>query len=254
MAATRQLRASCRRNSGHRIGEAADRHHGSVASARARPASTRARLVRRRRLQVASEDASGGVAKESDSIADDLVRAAWREARAATWSPSAAVEHQPFAASAVVGAKGARAVVVLKLVPIPKAPPPEPPPPKPPPPPEMIKPELPVWAVVVGSVGVAMMGVSVGFLADSISAGDGLDDSCGGERRNACRPGSPFAETYDREVRGFGLFVGLGAGGLVAAGVGVVGLAVGLTADPRPVAVIPWVDQERAGVSVFGRF
>ncbi len=154
----------------------------------------------------------------------------------------------------MVGAKGARAVVVLKLVPIPKAPPPEPPPPKPPPPPEMIKPELPVWAVVVGSVGVAMMGVSVGFLADSISAGDGLDDSCGGERRNACRPGSPFAETYDREVRGFGLFVGLGAGGLVAAGVGVVGLAVGLTADPRPVAVIPWVDQERAGVSVFGRF
>ena len=203
---------------------------------------------------MASEDASGGVAKESDSIADDLVRAAWREARAATWSPSAAVEHQPFAASAVVGAKGARAVVVLKLVPIPKAPPPEPPPPKPPPPPEMIKPELPVWAVVVGSVGVAMMGVSIGFLADSISAGDELDDSCGGERRNACRPGSPFAETYDREVLGFGLFVGLGAGGLVAAGVGVAGLAVGLTADPRPVAVVPWADPNSAGFSVVGRF
>jgi hypothetical protein len=165
-----------------------------------------------------------------------------------------APDHHPFSASALVGPKGDRSVVVLKLLPIPKPPPTEPPPAKPPPPSEMTKPEAPVWAIVVGSVGVAMMGVSAGFLADSISAGDELDDTCGGRRRNHCRPGSPFAETYDREVRGFGLFVGLGAGGLIATGVGVVGLAVGLTAEPSPVAVLPWADPSSVGASVVGRF
>lgn len=165
-----------------------------------------------------------------------------------------APQHHPFSASAVVGPKGDRSVVTLKLVLIPVAPRPPPPPPKPPPPPEKAKPEVPVWAVVVGGVGVAMMGTSIGFLVDSVAAGNELDDTCGGELRNACRPGAPFAETYDREVLGFGLFVGLGASGLVATGVGVVGLVVGLTAEPSPVAVLPWADPHSVGASVVGRF
>jgi hypothetical protein len=169
-----------------------------------------------------------------------------------------APEHHPFSASAEVGGSGARAVIVLKLVPLPRPPPAKPPPSKPPPPatPDGTEPEspVPVWAIVVGSVGVAMMGVSVGFLVDSLAAGNELDDTCGGERRNACRPGSPYAETYDREVRGFGVFVGLGAGGLIAAGAGATGLALWGAARPSPVAVLPWVDPSGAGAVIGGRF
>lgn len=166
-----------------------------------------------------------------------------------------APDHHPFSTSAEVGVRGSRSVVVLKLVPIPR-PPPEPPPPAPTPTPRETPAEatVPVWAIVVGGLGVTMMGVSLAFLVDSMAAGDELDDSCGGEARNACRPGSSFAETYDREVRGFGLFVGLGVGGLAAAGAGAIGLALGLTARPAPVAVLPWADPDGAGATLVGRF
>jgi hypothetical protein len=168
--------------------------------------------------------------------------------------------HRPFSATTEVGDKGVRAALVVKLDPIPKPPAeqPKPPPPKPPPappkPPASDAGEVPVWAVVVGGVGVAMMGVSVGFLADSLSAGAELDDSCGGEPRNACRPGDPFADTYAREVRSYGLFVGLGAGGLIAAGVGAAGVVLGLTSESSPVAVLPWADPNGAGAALVGRF
>ncbi len=165
-----------------------------------------------------------------------------------------APEHQPFSATAEVGVRGSRSVVVLKLVPLPPKEAPKPPPPKPPQPPGTTRGEVPVWSVVVGGVGLAMMGVSVGFLVDSMAAGDELDVTCGGSPRNACRPGAPFAELYEREVRSFGLFVGFGAGGLIAAGVGATGLVLGLTAPARPVAVLPWVDPQRAGATVLGRF
>jgi hypothetical protein len=165
--------------------------------------------------------------------------------------------HRPFSATTEVGDKGIRAQLFVKLDPIPKPPveQPKPLPPKPPPPPrEPPAPEVPVWAVVVGGVGVAMMGVSVGFLADSVAAGDELDATCGGEPRNACRPGDPFADIYAREVRSYGLFVGLGAGGLVAAGVGAAGIVLGLSSDSSPVAVLPWADPNGAGAALVGRF
>ncbi|MBL9021198.1 MAG: hypothetical protein JNL21_03315 [Myxococcales bacterium] len=170
-----------------------------------------------------------------------------------------APEHHPFSASATVGGSGTRSVVVVKLVPLPRPPPPKPPSPSPSstpqPTPDTAEPALPVWAIVVGSIGVAMMGTSVGFLVDSLAAGDELDDSCGGERRNACRPGSPYAETYDREVRGFGVFVGLGAGGLIAVGASVTGLALwGAERSSSPVAVLPWADPNGAGAAFVGRF
>lgn len=170
-----------------------------------------------------------------------------------------APEHQPFSGFAEVRGSGTRAVIKVKLVPLPKPPPPKPKPkpdesPPPPPPPDAAEPELPIWAIVVGSVGVVMMGVSAGFLVDSLAAGNELDDTCGGEPRNACRPGSPYAETYDREVRGFGVFVGLGAGGLIAVGAGVTGLALWGAARSNSVAVVPWADPNGAGAVVVGRF
>lgn len=169
-----------------------------------------------------------------------------------------APNYEPFSASPVAGVRGSRSVVQLKLVPLPP-PPPKPQPAQPPPQPKPTAPqsgaaEIPIWAVVVGGVGVAMIGASIGFLVDSRAAGDELDDTCGGEPRNACKPGTPFLETYDREVRGFGLFVGLGAGGLAAVGVGATGLALGLAAPTSEVAVLPWATPYGAGVTLGGRF
>jgi hypothetical protein len=172
---------------------------------------------------------------------------------------ASAPDHRPFSSSAEVGESGTPSKIAVTLVPIPKpaVEPPKPPPPKPPPPSPVPDREVPVWAVVVGGVGVAMMGVSVGFLADSVAAGSKLDGSCGGELRNECEPGEPLKEakeTHAREVRSYGLFVGLGAGGLIAAGVGAAGVVLGLTSDASPVAVLPWADPNGAGAALVGRF
>jgi len=168
--------------------------------------------------------------------------------------------HRPFSYSVEVGERGTPAAVEVRLAPVPPPPAekPKPPPPKPapqrPPTSDSSAPEVPVWAAVVGGLGVAMMGASVGFLADSLAAGSELDESCGGEARNACRPGDPFADTYAREVRSYGLFVGLGAGGLVAAGIGATGIVLGLASGPSDVALLPWADPHGAGAAFVGRF
>lgn len=168
--------------------------------------------------------------------------------------------HRPFSYSVEVGERGTPAAVVVELTPVPpppaekpKPPPPKPAPPKPPPS-DSSAPGVPVWAAVVGGVGVAMMGASVAFLADSVAAGNTLDTDCGGELRNACNPSDPFADTYAREVRSYGLFVGLGAGGLIAAGIGATGIVLGLTSGPSDVAVLPWADRNGARAAFVGRF
>ncbi len=137
----------------------------------------------------------------------------------------------------------------------PKAPPPKPPPPKPPPPPPPPEPEVPVWAIVVGSTGVAMMGVSIAFGVDLLSVGGELDDQCGAERLS-CPAGYDFESARAQEWRSFGLFVGLGAAGIVAAGVGAVGLGVGLSSDGEApatnVSVVPWGGPDGGGFAVRG--
>ena len=165
-----------------------------------------------------------------------------------------APNHHSFSGSAEVEITGNRSVIVLKLLKLPEPPKPKPPPPKPPPPPPRVEPELPIWALVVGGAGLAMMGASTAFLTDSIATGDELDIMCGGEERLACRPGYPYADKYDRELVGFGMFVGLGASGLIAAGFGITGLALAYTSDSPAVAVLPWADPHSAGGSIVGSF
>lgn len=172
--------------------------------------------------------------------------------------------YEPYAGSAEVKEQADRAIIEVKLTKVP--PPPEPPKPPPPPPPKVVpKPppppppapegEVPAWGVVVGSAGLAMMGVSVGFGIYTVDVGGELDDQCG-EERLACPSDYDFASAHSDELTGFGVFVGLGAAGIAATATGVVAVIAGLSgggeAEPA-VAVVPWAVPGGGGVVVGGK-
>ncbi|WP_441290950.1 PEGA domain-containing protein [Sorangium sp. KYC3313] len=115
----------------------------------------------------------------------------------------------------------------------------------------------PAWAWISGAAGIALAGASVGFLIDDLSAISALRENCrevpGG---TYCAPGYDFAADNARKNRDFGLFVGLGAAGLVAMGVAVHGIVrSGDEAAPAPAAVaVPWIAPSGAGASISGSF
>lgn len=115
----------------------------------------------------------------------------------------------------------------------------------------------PAWAWISGAAGIALAGASVGFLIDDLSAISALRESCrevpGG---TYCDPGYDFAADNARKNRDFGLFVGLGAAGLVAMGVAAYGIVrSGDEAAPAPAAVaVPWIAPSGAGASISGSF
>jgi hypothetical protein len=159
--------------------------------------------------------------------------------------------YQRFVARVVLGAdKDQKTVtVVLEPVPPPPALPPKAPPPSAPPPPPravIVRRPAPIWPWVVGAAGAVLAGTAIAFEVDSQSARKQLDDKCGASRQS-CQPGFDFGPLRSREVRGYGLFVGLGAGGILALGAAGLGLglsarsasvpAAGLVLSPRSVAV-----------------
>jgi serine/threonine-protein kinase len=83
----------------------------------------------------------------------------------------------------------------------------------------------PAWAFVVGGAGVALGAVAIGFGIDQRMVADELDEKCG-DRRAACPNDYDFEGARDREVRDFGLFLGLGVAGLGGITAGVIGLVV----------------------------
>ncbi len=132
--------------------------------------------------------------------------------------------------------------------PPPVAPAPAPPPPDAPP----ATAGVPTWAWVVGGVGIALTGAAVAFAVDQTAAADELDEQCGDERL-ACPADYDFAADRDREERDFGLFVGLGLGGL--AGMGAALVAIVTAPSPAETVggrlqVVPWLSGEVAGGSV----
>lgn len=168
-----------------------------------------------------------------------------------------------FDSSADVKEGAGRTTITVRLEKIPE--PPKPPPPKvepkpepkpvPKPPPEEAT--VPIWAIVVGSAGIAMMGVSIGFGVDLLGVGGELDDECGGEARNQCPSTYDFEGAYSHEKRSFGIFVGLGAAGIAATAAGAIGLGLGLSSGGSdsaalPVTVLPWATAEGAGLVVGG--
>ncbi|MFT3764255.1 MAG: tetratricopeptide repeat protein [Minicystis sp.] len=111
-------------------------------------------------------------------------------------------------------------VVVLERAPAP------PPPPPPPPPPSVAKTSRPVWPWIVGGAGLALGAGAIVAEVISQSAHRELDRKCGDDRR-ACMPGYDFTSARNRELVGFGLFVGLGTGGILA--LGAAGVGIGLS-------------------------
>ncbi|WP_437503821.1 PEGA domain-containing protein [Sorangium sp. So ce1099] len=116
---------------------------------------------------------------------------------------------------------------------------------------------IPTWAWVSGAAGIALVGASVGFLIDDLSAIGALRDNCrevtGG---TYCKPGYDFAADNARKNRDFGLFVGLGGAGLVALGAAAYGIAGsgGEKASAPAAAALPWVAPSGAGASIYGSF
>jgi hypothetical protein len=136
--------------------------------------------------------------------------------------------HKPFDVVAELGADGdARSVVVVLEV-EPPLPPPWPPlRPRP-----SAKRSLPLWPKVVGAAGASLGLSGIGFELVSLQAHAELDAKCGPQRQS-CPRGYDFAPVHARELRSFGLFVGLGTTGLLALGAAGVGLGLSLrTAGP----------------------
>ncbi|MCA9624492.1 MAG: PEGA domain-containing protein [Myxococcales bacterium] len=144
-----------------------------------------------------------------------------------------AAGHEPWSGSITVGADAdQQTLTVPALVPLPA--PVEPLPAMPPPPPAPIAPAPlpdqpeadegpPLWVWVVGGTGLALLAASVAFRVDQAAAGNALDEQCGADR-TACPPSYDFMADRAREERSFGLFLGFGAGGVVALGAAVIGL------------------------------
>ena len=78
-------------------------------------------------------------------------------------------------------------------------------------------------SAVVGGAGLAMLAASIAFRVDQSAAGGALDDNCGADR-TACPASYDFMSDRAREERSFGLFLGFGAGGIVALGAAAIGL------------------------------
>jgi hypothetical protein len=138
--------------------------------------------------------------------------------------------HKPFEAQVELGAnKDAKSVVVVLEV----EPPPPPPPPPTPPPRPVAKPPRPVWPWAVGGVGLALGAGAIGAEIVSRSAHRELDAKCG-PARQSCPPGYDYHAPRARELIGFGLFVGLGAGGVLALGAASMGLGLSSRAPKEP--------------------
>jgi hypothetical protein len=131
-----------------------------------------------------------------------------------------ATGYKPFEVQVQLGAdKDAKSVVVALEV----EPPPPPPPPRPPPPAPVARPPRPVWPWIAGAAGVALGGAAIGSEIVSRRASSELTAKCGPDHQSCRHPYEP-GPARTRELLGYGLFVGLGAGGVLALGAAGVGL------------------------------
>jgi hypothetical protein len=124
------------------------------------------------------------------------------------------------------------------------------------------EPEVPTWAWVVGATGLALSGVSIGFVVDEQIAVSNLNAyvaaNCSNEPlpdgRLPCDAERPEEELARRD-RGIGLAIGFGAAGAAALIASAVGIGLGLTEEgPAKAALLPWVTPQTAGLLVGGRF
>jgi hypothetical protein len=118
---------------------------------------------------------------------------------------------------------------------------------------------IPTWTWIPMAAGVALVGVSIGFLVDHQLASSALRENCSDVSAGTfCKPGYDYESDNARKNRDLGLTIGLAGAGVVAIGVAVVGIAVsGKSKAPAPTKeaiVVPWVDPFGGGAAVVGRF
>ncbi|HVK71009.1 MAG TPA: hypothetical protein VM694_41420 [Polyangium sp.] len=119
---------------------------------------------------------------------------------------------------------------------------------------------IPVWAWVAAGGGVALGVAAAGFRIDQARIEGKQEALCKGDLETGCPPLSQYdpAEDNARKKRDFALFVGLGAGGVVALGAAVTGFVLGQTSPSRGASagpvVVPWIGPNVAGASIGSRF
>ena len=114
---------------------------------------------------------------------------------------------------------------------------------------------IPAWAWAATAVGVVAGAGAVYFKLDQSNAEDQLLADCG--QTLVCPHGYDPTELNERKNRSFGLFVGLGAAGIVALGVATVGFVKGSgSATPKKQSwlVAPYAGVNERGVVVQGAF
>ncbi len=140
--------------------------------------------------------------------------------------------HKPFEVQVDLGANKDEKRVVIALEIEPPSPPPPQLPPPPPPPPPLAKPARPSWPWIVGGAGVALGAGALGAEIVSRKAYEELNTQCGKERQS-CPLSYDFRPARARETIGYGLFVGFGAGAILALGAAGVGLVLPVRAPAR---------------------
>lgn len=138
--------------------------------------------------------------------------------------------HKPFEANIEIGPKNDVKTVVVVLE---KEPPPAPPPPPPPPPGPTAKTPRPIWPWIVGGAGLALGAGAIAGEIISQAAKRELDTNCGAARQR-CPAGYDFGPARSREMIGFGMFVGLGTGGILALGAAGLGLVMPTLGQKQP--------------------
>jgi hypothetical protein len=112
---------------------------------------------------------------------------------------------------------------------------------------------VPAWAWVLGGVGLAGVGVSVGFLMDERGAQSSIDQSC---TAKTCAKGFDAHAANGRLYRGFDVFVGAGVVGVVALGASIAGIATAPKKQKSAAIAppVPWLAPGAGGLGWRGRF
>lgn len=92
---------------------------------------------------------------------------------------------------------------------------------------------IPVWAWIVGGVGVVCLGLSAGFIADTVGVGAEIDEACGDDRQT-CPPLDEydFESSFAREERSTAFAAGFGIAAGLGIGAGIIGIALAPSGSP----------------------
>lgn len=114
----------------------------------------------------------------------------------------------------------------------------------------------PIWPWIVGGLGVAALGVGIGFGVDGLAAKSHLEEVCGSDFETSyCPVGYDPGPENTRKNLGLGLVVGLGTAGVGAIVAAIVGLATdGGGSSSTGLQVVPFAWDRAAGLVVAGGF